>query len=612
LQKIPIIEKKQVVNFVKISSFSQCLCGFFALKCSQDDVGNLVTTVVNNRNAEYESNLVNQYVQRAIPNVLDIYGQRYAGSEVLVNDQTTQRRNRYFYTTQTVENSVFAVPLVVEVKTDGAVDESRTAFVPKNPEAFVHDDRGNLIKDGQWNYSWNGLNQLVGMETRNDVGVSPIVKLAFAYDSEGRRWKKTVWKDGVFAYERRFLYDGFNLIAELDGNNAVLKTYTWGTDLSGTMQGAGGVGGLLSMTDHVTGNSYFYLHDGNGNVVGLVDSVSGVVVKEYEYGPFGKVLVETDAGSGVAVENSFGFSGKYLDAETGLSYYGYRYYSSEMGRWISRDPAGEDKGGRNLYGFCGNDPINGVDVLGRWKILDIPFISAPRHEALSLSALYSSGVLSLYYGNESANKKLKDSIVAGVRLVDMPDGIATSLTILGLNDYGKYILGPLTNYVVQSGIADTETFATHYGPNQYWHAMVYNETNPASFRLKMISWIVGLVQEFREKGDCFDMMKLGMALHTIQDSYSKSHVQRTNSYEILGYQAYNYQDHSEHGIADKENVGDPMYERALRESSEFLSMVILQKKSINEIGQYLLNNVFVHSTGEDFYMGGENGPYLHD
>jgi RHS repeat-associated protein len=374
LQKIPIIEKKQVVNFVKTSSFSQYLCGFFAVKCSQDDVGNLVTKVVNNRNAEYESNLVNQYVQRAIPNVLDIYGQRYAGSEVLVNDQITQRRNRYFYTTQTVENSVFAVPLVVEVKTDGAVDESRVAFVPKNPEAFVHDDRGNLIKDGQWNYSWNGLNQLVGMETRSDVGVSPIVKLAFAYDSEGRRWKKTVWKDGVLSYERRFLYDGFNLIAELNGNNAVLKTYVWGTDLSGSMQGAGGVGGLLSMTDHVTGNSYFYLHDGNGNVVGLVDSVSGVVVKEYEYGPFGKVLVETDAGSGVAVENSFGFSGKYLDSETGLSYYGYRYYSSEMGRWISRDPIAE-QGGMNLYGFCGNDSINAIDYLGNYQFVKSIWLS---------------------------------------------------------------------------------------------------------------------------------------------------------------------------------------------------------------------------------------------
>ena len=329
----------------------------------QDDVGNLVTTVVNNRQADYLSNLANQYTQRTVPGAVDVFGLRNIGSDVLVNDVATQRRGRYFYNTQPVDNSVFAVPLVVEIRTGGTVYETRLAFVPKNPEDFVHDDRGNLLKDGQWNYAWNGLNQLVSMQTRSDVGVSPIVSLEFAYDSEGRRWKKTVWKDGVLSYERRFLYDNWNLIAELDGNNAVLKTYTWGTDLSGTMQGAGGVGGLVSMRDHVSGASYFYLHDGNGNVVGLVDAASGELVKEYEYGPFGKVLVETGNG----VENSFKFSTKYEDKETGLLYYGYRYYSVEMGRWISRDPIAE-QGGVNLYGFCGNDPVDKVDYLGYLSI----------------------------------------------------------------------------------------------------------------------------------------------------------------------------------------------------------------------------------------------------
>ncbi len=53
---------------------------------------------------------------------------------------------------------------------------------------------------------------------------------------------------------------------------------------------------------------------------------------------------------------------KYQD-ETGLLYYGFRYYSAETGRWLSRDPIGE-RGGVNLYGFVGNDGVNKVDVLG--------------------------------------------------------------------------------------------------------------------------------------------------------------------------------------------------------------------------------------------------------
>jgi RHS repeat-associated protein len=60
---------------------------------------------------------------------------------------------------------------------------------------------------------------------------------------------------------------------------------------------------------------------------------------------------------------AFRFSSEYNDSETGLVYYGYRYYSPELGRWINRDPA-EEGGGNNLYGFVGNDGVNRWDVLG--------------------------------------------------------------------------------------------------------------------------------------------------------------------------------------------------------------------------------------------------------
>ena len=64
----------------------------------------------------------------------------------------------------------------------------------------------------------------------------------------------------------------------------------------------------------------------------------------------------------------FRFSTKYLDEETGLYYYGYRYYSPELGRWVSRDPI-EETGGLNLYEFCGNDGVGKVDGLGlEWTV----------------------------------------------------------------------------------------------------------------------------------------------------------------------------------------------------------------------------------------------------
>jgi RHS repeat-associated protein len=57
------------------------------------------------------------------------------------------------------------------------------------------------------------------------------------------------------------------------------------------------------------------------------------------------------------------FSTKYLDTETNLYYYGYRYYDSDLGRWLNRDPI-EEEGGLNLYGFVENNPVNFVDALG--------------------------------------------------------------------------------------------------------------------------------------------------------------------------------------------------------------------------------------------------------
>jgi RHS repeat-associated protein len=61
--------------------------------------------------------------------------------------------------------------------------------------------------------------------------------------------------------------------------------------------------------------------------------------------------------------NPFRFSTKYLDQETGLLYYGYRYYQPESGRWLGRDPIHE-RGGKNLYGFVNNDSIRLTDRLG--------------------------------------------------------------------------------------------------------------------------------------------------------------------------------------------------------------------------------------------------------
>jgi len=67
----------------------------------------------------------------------------------------------------------------------------------------------------------------------------------------------------------------------------------------------------------------------------------------------------------MARENPFRWSTQYTDNETDLVCYLHRYYSPSRGRWLSRDPIAED-GGRNLYTFVYNDPVNGIDMFGLW------------------------------------------------------------------------------------------------------------------------------------------------------------------------------------------------------------------------------------------------------
>jgi len=76
--------------------------------------------------------------------------------------------------------------------------------------------------------------------------------------------------------------------------------------------------------------------------------------------PFGAPLVVVGE---EAEGNPFRFSTKYSDGESGLLYYGYRYYSPQLGRWLSRDPIGE-RGGCNPYVACLNRPVGLFDARG--------------------------------------------------------------------------------------------------------------------------------------------------------------------------------------------------------------------------------------------------------
>jgi len=109
-------------------------------------------------------------------------------------------------------------------------------------------------------------------------------KVEFLYDYMGRRVKKTVYAytSGVWVEQsaKLFVYDGWNLICELTTDSSQKTTseyYVWGLYLSGSLQGAGGVSGLLAAVDTDINQAYYYLYDANGNMSQVVDGSDSAV-----------------------------------------------------------------------------------------------------------------------------------------------------------------------------------------------------------------------------------------------------------------------------------------------------------------------------------------------
>ena len=341
-----------------------------------DGIGNRNSATVNGRTAAYTADVANQYDERQVPGALDIRGRASTTARVTVNTEPTQRLDEYFYKALAIDNSsapqysgvsVFAVRNNAGPSGEDIQSETTgNLFLAKTPEVFTHDAEGNLTSDGRWNCTWDGENRLIRQETVATIPTAAKRKLEFAYDAENRRNRKQVfnWNGAAWVLQKdlRFLYDGWNLIAELDATNTTQRNFVWGLDISRTPQGAGGVGGLLAIREG--SESHLPAFDGNGNVMALVKASDQSISARYEYGPFGETLVVEENG----VSNPFRFSTKYLDSETGLYNFIRRYYSPTTGRWLSRDPI-QERGGVNFYGFVGNDGLNRIDVLGLYTFL---------------------------------------------------------------------------------------------------------------------------------------------------------------------------------------------------------------------------------------------------
>jgi RHS repeat-associated protein len=375
---------------------------------SFDDIGNRNTASFGGDNAGqnlwtayYTNNLLNQITSRTVPGFVSVIGSANSNATVTLwadsgSYAPTFRKGEYFSGQVPANSETGAIWLtitnlaVLQQGTNADVVSSVTgnALLPRNPELFGYDLDGNLTNDGRWAITWDAENRATSFTSLASTPAASRRKVDCTYDYVGRRIQKIVsaWNGTAYVpqYTNRLVYDGWNLIAVLDGAGTnLLQSYLWGADLSGTMQGAGGVGGLLAISDYRPGTAgtYFPAYDGNGNVMAVVSAADGSIAAQYAYGPFGEMIRATGP---LAKANPFRFSTKYQDDELDLLYYGYRYYNQNTGRWLSRDPraellfethrqfkaelarpnAGTQAGDGNDYCFAQNSALTRIDPQG--------------------------------------------------------------------------------------------------------------------------------------------------------------------------------------------------------------------------------------------------------
>jgi RHS repeat-associated protein len=240
-------------------------------------------------------------------------------------------------------------PSITNQYTANSLNQYTTISGGPTSVSVAYDLDGNLLTNGVFSYAYDAASRL------KTVSSNDVLLVTNFYDAKSRRVKKASAEATT-----TFFYDDWNLIEErVAYTNGATSTihYHWGKNLSGTMQSAGGVGGLLY--EERDGDIYVPLYDNNGNITRYC-YVQGNVVASYTYDAFGNTIAQSGS---MADFFRHRFSTKYFDSETGLYYYGYRYYKPPLMRWLNCDPI-EEEGGINLYAFCRNNAIVNYDKDG--------------------------------------------------------------------------------------------------------------------------------------------------------------------------------------------------------------------------------------------------------
>lgn len=246
---------------------------------------------------------------------------------------------------------------------------SLNQLISTSSTEYEYDLNGNLISkkiEGQtFNYQYDALNRLRRIEKKNEIA------LDYTYDPFCRRLSQTLyfWNDQQEEWSQAeteyFLYDGDKEIGKINGDNKICELR-----ILGLGKGAE-IGSAISL--ELYGKTYAPIHDHLGSVRCLIDIHQGSVSEFYRYSAYGLEEIYDAHGNNLAQSallNPWRFSSKRIDHDTGLIFFGKRYYDPSAGRWVTPDPL-DFFDGPNLYAYVGNNPVSQYDLYGLFSIRSI-------------------------------------------------------------------------------------------------------------------------------------------------------------------------------------------------------------------------------------------------
>ena len=277
--------------------------------------------------------------------------------------------------------------------------------------SYTYDTAGNItgktIGSTSYNYEYNNpkwLDQLTGYNggsiTYDNCG-NPLTY----YDGSSFTWTQGRRLSG-YTNGSTSIEFAYNMAGVRSSKTVGSTTYNY-TTLSGLVTrqtwGSNSIDFLYDENNQpfamkYNGTWYYYVLNVQGDVVKLIKA-DGTAVASYTYDPWGKILTST---GDLANINPLRYRGYYYDTETGLYYLQSRYYDPEIGRFINADSyTTTDSTGilsANMYAYCENDPVMGVDPSGEWVHLAVGAIVGGITGAVSASRKGDSVLVGIITG----------------------------------------------------------------------------------------------------------------------------------------------------------------------------------------------------------------------